>query len=188
MFYESAADGFIPCPVLFRRLLGTYEFAPELSRSCGQATSPRGCLHETFETLGKCPHRGKILEIGSGIGAVVWSVARNFGATPYANEPDPDAQEVLQRLGVRLDSQEKLSLVDNQNSYDLVILSHVLEHQPDPKPMLDLVLRQVAPGGLLLVEVPNGDVTEDGGVEHPLVFSRRSLASILRNYDCDVIW
>jgi len=41
--------------------------------------------------------------------------------------------------------------------YDVVTLWHVLEHLPEPRPMLDAARRRLRPGGLLVAAVPNSD-------------------------------
>lgn len=43
----------------------------------------------------------------------------------------------------------------NKNFYDFVTLFHVLEHVHDPVNFLKLIYRLLAPGGKLLIEVPN---------------------------------
>jgi len=46
-------------------------------------------------------------------------------------------------------------LADSPGRYDLVILSHVLEHLQDPGKSLDLIRRCLKTGGLFYAEVPN---------------------------------
>ena len=130
----------------------------------------------------------RILEIGSGLGGVVWSLTYSFGAQGFANEPDPEAQRILTRLQINLLSDQDLQASKISGTFKLVVLSHVLEHQPDPKPLLKNALNQVASDGALLIEVPNGNVLRDGGIEHPLVFSRQSLSALLSNFECEVKW
>lgn len=130
----------------------------------------------------------RILEIGSGLGGVVWSLARAFGAEGYANEPDPDAQRILTRIQMNVVSEKNLRAQDFLGSFKLVVLSHVLEHQPDPKPLLKTAFDHLAPDGALLIEVPNGNVVDDGGIEHPLVFSQQSLYALLLDFECEVQW
>ena len=43
--------------------------------------------------------------------------------------------------------------IDN-NSVDIVLLYHVIEHVPDPKKLLRLIYRVLKPGGYLYLEVP----------------------------------
>ena len=122
---------------------------------------------------------GKILELGSGLGGVVWSMGSILGLSPHANEPDVEAKKILKLLDVNLVSNEEIESREFFESFSIVVLSHVLEHQTNPKRFLERAIRLVSPGGVLLIEVPNGAVVRDGGIQHPVVFSRQSLAALL---------
>lgn len=71
---------------------------------------------------------GKILEIGSGMGGVVWSMASILGLSPHANEPDIEAKKFLKLLDVNLVSNEEIESGEFHESFSVVVLSHVLEH------------------------------------------------------------
>lgn len=125
---------------------------------------------------------GKILEIGSGMGGVVWSMSNSLGLSPYANEPDGESQRYLALLGVNLLRDEEIDSGAFDEAFSIVVLSHVLEHQTFPKPFLERAIRLLSPGGVLLIEVPNGTVQHNGGIEHPLVFCRNSLRALLNQF------
>lgn len=125
---------------------------------------------------------GKMLEIGSGMGGVVWSMANSLGLAPFANEPDAKAKEFLELLDINLVQNEEIESGQLDDSFSIVVLSHVLEHQTHPKPFLERAIRLLAPGGVLLIEVPNGSVVRDGGIQHPVVFSHHSLAALLDRF------
>lgn len=119
---------------------------------------------------------GKVLEIGSGPGAVVWSLSKILRIEPYAIEPDPGMRELLGELKVILIAPDVAAWF---GVFDLVILSHVLEHQKDPRGLFDTAVKYLKPGGTLLVEVPNGDAGLDqGGFAHLSVFSKDSLRTL----------
>jgi SAM-dependent methyltransferase len=63
---------------------------------------------------------------------------------------------------------------DLGESFDLVICSEVLEHLPEPQPLVDSIARHLAPGGTLMVTVPNGYGPREvlGRIE---IFLRRNL-------------
>jgi 2-polyprenyl-3-methyl-5-hydroxy-6-metoxy-1,4-benzoquinol methylase len=97
---------------------------------------------------------GRLLDVGSGMGflldeaaAAGWSVA---GVEPVAGS----AQSALDNgHDVRVALLEDAGLPEA--SFDVVVLSHVLEHMPDSQDFLGSVLRWLRPRGHLLVEVPN---------------------------------
>ncbi len=125
---------------------------------------------------------GRILEIGSGMGGVVWSMSSALGLSPYANEPDRVSQRFLEFLDVKTVDDENLDSGSLDQAFSFVVLSHVLEHQTFPKQFLERAIRLLSPGGVLLIEVPNGTVDHNGGIEHPVVFSRNALRALLDQF------
>ena len=125
---------------------------------------------------------GKVLEIGSGFGGVVWALGELLEMKPYAIEPDPLACEFQERLGVEILNQEMERRNDDTPRFDVVVLSHVLEHQLRPKELLEQAFSLVSSTGVVLIEVPHGDFVIDGGIDHPLVFSKFGLDRLLRTF------
>jgi 2-polyprenyl-3-methyl-5-hydroxy-6-metoxy-1,4-benzoquinol methylase len=78
--------------------------------------------------------------------------------------------------------------VEAAGTFDLVSFNKVLEHVPDPVEMLASVGRLLAPGGLVYVELPDGEAAEAAGKEreefllgHMHVFSFASYALLIAN-------
>jgi 2-polyprenyl-3-methyl-5-hydroxy-6-metoxy-1,4-benzoquinol methylase len=98
---------------------------------------------------------GRLLEVGAARGDFL-AEARRAGFTPVGVEPEPSsAQEARRRSGVEMlvGWVEELDL--RPASFDAVCLWHVLEHIPQPRPVLEALHRCLKPGGLLFCEVPN---------------------------------
>ena len=129
---------------------------------------------------------GKVLEIGSGFGGVVWALGELLGMKPYAVELDPLACEFQQRLGVEILNPERERKKDGGSGFDVVVLSHVLEHQLRPRELLEQAFALVSPSGFVLIEVPHGDFVIDGGIDHPLVFSKFGLDKLLGTFSSGV--
>jgi 2-polyprenyl-3-methyl-5-hydroxy-6-metoxy-1,4-benzoquinol methylase len=95
---------------------------------------------------------GRLLDVGCGQGGVLrllqrrgWQVVgTELGARPPGPTPD---------LDIRYGPLEAAGLP--AGSFDVITLWHVLEHLPDPRATLDQVRHLLAPGGQLLVAVPN---------------------------------
>ncbi len=100
-----------------------------------------------------------LLEIGPGDGVLLASIRKHNRRTKItAIEPSQYHCEHLKRI-------PKVDVINDyiENArpvyrYDLIIMSHVLEHIPDPKSALeDIAARFLNPGGHLLIGVPSGE-------------------------------
>lgn len=102
----------------------------------------------------------RVLDVGCGSGNLLASL-KNLGASAWGVEPDPLLGRYAQEAyGVVV----KVGLVGEidlpAQHFDLICMSHVLEHLADPLPALSK-LRQVArPGGAMFVEVPHHPRTD----------------------------
>jgi SAM-dependent methyltransferase len=71
------------------------------------------------------------------------------------------------------------ALVDNDDTYELVVCFEVIEHFADPFPVLDELTRVLAPGGVLLVSSPNRGVYQEGNPHHLHEFTPEELHAAL---------
>ena len=109
-----------------------------------------------------------ILDYGSGNGKLKELLSNNF----HVNEYD-------------------IGMNEDTNEYDCLILSHVLEHIYDINNFLQKIDKNIKPGGLLYIEVPNAefydklnDITplQEINIEHINFFSKYSLNKLLINH------
>ena len=97
----------------------------------------------------------KVLDIGCGRGLLLRAFQRNgcdVTGTEFSDGACRFAREVL-KLPVRVGLLPDLTFPDN--SFDVVVMWHVLEHVSDPRPMVAEVARILRPGGMFLVAVPD---------------------------------
>jgi 2-polyprenyl-3-methyl-5-hydroxy-6-metoxy-1,4-benzoquinol methylase len=103
------------------------------------------------------PDRGRLLEIGSGLGYLLDSF-RKDGWTALGVEPNEGlcryAQQVL-GADVIPGTLEDAKL--EAASLDAALMIHVIEHVPDPAAVLKDVFRLLKPGGTFVVETPRYD-------------------------------
>lgn len=97
---------------------------------------------------------GTLLDVGCGSGEFLQRM-RDTGWRVLGTEPDPNAAARLQdRLGFRVFS--NVGEVEAQpERFDLITLSHVIEHVPDPLATLRQLARLLKPGGRLVITTPN---------------------------------
>jgi SAM-dependent methyltransferase len=97
-----------------------------------------------------------LLDVGCGNG-VFLRRARDTGWRAVGVEPDPKAAAVAQSQGlnVHVGGIEFLDAVSGE--FDLITMSHVIEHVHDPVGLLRACHRLLRPGGRIWIETPNLD-------------------------------
>ena len=97
--------------------------------------------------------RPKLLDIGCGYGGMV-QLAGEHGYAGYGCDYDPDAVDFATSKGldIRLGGIEQFSAERGQ--FDVIILSHVLEHVSDPASFLKSAADLLKPGGYIYIELP----------------------------------
>ena len=97
---------------------------------------------------------GRYLDVGCGSGAGL-AVARALGWRVSGIEVDEAAAQKARRFTDELYVGDVLRAPFAAASFDVVTAFHVLEHVVDPVSVVRRMLDWLAPGGLLIVEVPN---------------------------------
>ncbi len=131
-----------------------YEFKPFLGSSHYWALG-----HAT-----KLPSTSRVLDIGSGSGAIGRTLKDRGFTDLSAVEIDPQAREHVRDVYRRIEPS-----VDpfRGERFDLILLLDVLEHLSDPFTVFREVSEMLSPGGTLLLSVPN---VAHWSVRFPLLF------------------
>ncbi len=111
------------------------------------------------ETLG-VPRGARLLDVGAGYGFFVNALAEAGFERVTGFEISRDRRALAGQWGLAPVLDVDVSAADvgeHARAYDAVTCFHVLEHTSDPVGFLRSLARFVAPGGLLVVEVPNAD-------------------------------
>ena len=96
----------------------------------------------------------KILDVGSGSGLSLLE-ATALGARAFGVEADPNTRRIADELGLNVHIG---SLHDNpfpDQNFDLIVLNQVIEHIPDPGAALERIRGRLAPGGRVVMVLPN---------------------------------
>lgn len=97
----------------------------------------------------------RLLEVGCGAGHFL-AEARRLRYEPTGIE---QSREALEKGGVADGIPVKVGFVEDVElepaTFDAVCMWHVIEHLPDPLPVLVSLRKALKPGGMLLCEVPN---------------------------------
>lgn len=102
------------------------------------------------------PGARRVLDIGCGGGTVLASLAAP-GRALFGVEPDATARELAASRGITVEAgtAEAIPPGTRSRDYDLILMTHVLEHCADPGLALRNVHSLLAPGGGFYCEVPN---------------------------------
>ena len=129
-----------------------------------------------------------ILDIGGGHGffGMAARQSRHVRLKAYCVvEKDKFFRDSLKLTWARYYPQTTCRVVDAleqvQGTFDVVVLSHLLEHLNDPKLMIQRAVQKLSPRGFLFVDVPNGDHSFKKDVfPHVLFYNTANLAALLR--------
>ncbi len=102
---------------------------------------------------------GRLLDVGAAGGAFVLE-AREAGFAAQGLEPAPAfARHAREAVGVDVRDGRLEDLAGADETWDVVTMWHVLEHVPEPVAALRIVRDVLAPGGAVVLEVPNVEST-----------------------------
>jgi 2-polyprenyl-3-methyl-5-hydroxy-6-metoxy-1,4-benzoquinol methylase len=105
------------------------------------------------EQLG--PDRRRILDVGTGPGFFL-ATGRDRGWITQGMEPSRQAASHARELGLDIvEGFLSSETVTRLGKYDVVHMSEVLEHVPDPAEIVRLARSVLAPSGLICISVPN---------------------------------
>jgi len=103
------------------------------------------------------PAGGRLLDLGCGDGTVLW-LARRDGWDVRGVELFPEHTKLVRdTLGLDVETSDITSYEGDEGAWDCVVLTHVLEHLPDPVAGLAKIRRLLKPGGVGVLEFPNID-------------------------------
>lgn len=139
---------------------------------------------------------GKALEIGCSTG-ILLGLLRKRGWEVYGVEPS-GAAKIARKKGIEVIQQifEKADIP--QNSFDLIILNHTLEHMKDPLSVLKKVYRLLKNNGLVFIDGPNFGSLSAAFLgknwpyilpeEHIFHFTRQTLSKLLEKSGFRVVF
>lgn len=98
----------------------------------------------------------RLLDVGAGNGRFLVK-ARDIGWEVAGVEPDPEALAAARRGGLDARKGGIECFDDESASFDVVTMSHVIEHVHDPRRVLKRAFALLRPGGCLYLDTPNID-------------------------------
>ena len=116
----------------------------------GQSVAERIAEHVTREDA-------RILDVGTGYGHVLHALGERFPASSrLAIEFSDAAVDHLRSIGIEVEVAPVETVLGHlDRTFDIIALSHVLEHLLEPVRVLELLRTRLRADGVLYVEVPN---------------------------------
>ena len=100
--------------------------------------------------------QGRLLDVGCGNGAFL-KLAQKAGWSVHGIDFDPIAVAEARNGGLDIYLGSTDQLTGQEQTYDWITCSHVLEHVHDPLKLLQSMQRLLRPGGILWLQTPNID-------------------------------
>lgn len=98
--------------------------------------------------------KGKFIDVGCGEGLTVeW--AKQLGWDAMGVEIDPAAVAAARRKNLHVIEGTYAALSSFPTQFDCIVCAHVLEHVHAPLELLQMLRNALAPGGILLLTLPN---------------------------------
>ena len=100
----------------------------------------------------------RMLDIGCGAGGYLVA-GQNLGLEVEGVEPSDSHSTIARSLGLNVKQGYFVADEFPSDTYDLVVLSHVIEHIYEPFGFLRGIMKVLKPGGILVVSTPNAGST-----------------------------
>lgn len=137
------------------------------------------------------PFSAKVLDIGCSTGRLLQALYRHGFRKVFGIDLSEKAIQIAKSKGL---AAWVGGIEDVFEYYDVITLSHVLEHVPDPKALLKSAFRVLAKNGTLYIEVPDRSrysmlpgVTQSFNLEHINHFRMCDLVRLCQNSGLEVV-
>lgn len=123
---------------------------------------------------------GRVLDIGASTGTLLNKMRERFGSEVVGVEPGDAYRAFAEERGIEMSPSLDALIDSNVEKFDLISISHVLEHFVDPVGELIKIKTELLDGeGYLLVEVPNFYAHDSYELAHLTCFTPHTLRELL---------
>jgi 2-polyprenyl-3-methyl-5-hydroxy-6-metoxy-1,4-benzoquinol methylase len=114
----------------------------------------RAVMDREFRHLPRAFPGARLLDIGFGDGKFLESV-RAIGWEVVGIDPDPEVVKNARERGLDVHAGGLEVFLGEDSLFDVITISHVMEHVHEPRAVLESCYRLLKPGGRLWIETPN---------------------------------
>lgn len=170
----------------WRTQIDTYSYSA--TAMCSLGTSDERLMSQVRFFAPFCPPSARVLEIGCATGELAAAVRRELQTSQYeAIELSPAAEKARRHVDL-LYTEPLQNLLANSAiapGFDIILMSHVLEHLDNPAAELKAMVSVLGCDGSIFLEVPNRGghktLAIDDNRSHLHFFSTTSLCRLLSN-------
>ncbi|HLM76383.1 MAG TPA: methyltransferase domain-containing protein [Polyangiaceae bacterium] len=139
-------------------LAGTYYAEPDADIAARSLAAKRARFREYKAMIERdFPKRGRVLDVGCNAGELL-ELFREAGWSVAGVEASPGpAAYARKKLASPVWQGPAEDVIPEGEIFDLITMTHVLEHVKRPGDLLNRLRRALRPGGSILIEVPNAD-------------------------------
>ncbi len=103
------------------------------------------------------PQKGSLLEIGCAMGATLHEFQKAGWEVTGVEPEEWTCNEARKKYGLNVINARFQEAGFEENSFDVIIVLHVIEHLPDPFKGIQFLYSLLKPGGILVIETPRYD-------------------------------
>jgi len=123
----------------------------------------------------------KVLDIGASAGVLLQQFRKSFGSHVVGVESGDAYRAHAKESGIEMKESIGALLASDHGKFDLVSMSHVLEHLTEPVEDLKRIkLELLKDGGILLLEVPNFYAHDSYELAHLACYTPHTLREVLK--------
>lgn len=136
-------------------------YSVDRDSNLGAATNKEEQFSRLRQILNLAPLNdvNSVLDVGCGHGFITSMIAKNTKArvtgTDFSKSAVSQAGEFYKLPNLSFVDGDAKKLPFDDNSFDLVVSSEIIEHIPGPQDVIEEFYRVVKPGGLVLITTPN---------------------------------
>ncbi len=120
-----------------------------------------------YDFVSEIKKTSSVLEVGCGAGGIL-SVFNDKGCETLGLDFDKRYLDYARKKNIKV-LNGSLEMLKKNQKFDLIIMSHVLEHIVNPLDFLENLVKHLKKEGILYLEVPSLELVRDGGFEHDLL-------------------
>ncbi len=111
--------------------------------------------HVYYSAVSSLPKKGKILEVGCGLGYFTYALAKAGYDVLGIDVSDEAIKEAKERYGDYFLNEDFFTLDSSKGKYDAILMIELIEHVDNPQRYLEHAKSLLAEGGRVIVTTPN---------------------------------